>query len=200
MSYYAMDTQLEEVSRAVGLMLRSKLPDALTAIAMVMDAEDAVFYAAISEAVPETPLEAPTLYMEGHHPSLLERPPTDFPNVVTMAYNHRSAGDTGADQYEPFTYPVYVEIGVLHTDESTINRIAWRYAKALHRAVIQNDTLSDFLTEVGTDPSVVIARADQTPEIAVSNASARRVSEFADDVVFVQLVRLDTTYRVIEPY
>ena len=110
-----------------------------------------MYYAAINETAPTTTLPNPL--STGGAPSLaaLERPPTDFPNVVTMAYNHRSRGDLGADQYEPFNYPVYVEIGVMDVDESTINRIAWRYAKALHRAVIQNDTLSDFLADVGTD-------------------------------------------------
>jgi hypothetical protein len=199
-TFYTLDTQLEEVARAMLLTLTTALPQALTDVAAVMADEDAVYYAALGEPVPDTPLPPPAKWFEGHHPSILERPVDEFPNVTCMAYNHRSANDLAADQYEPFAYPVYVEAAVMHTDESTINRVAWRYAKALHRAVLYNDTLRTALPQVGADDSVVIQRASQSPDVAISNAAARRVSEFTDDVVFVQLVRLDTSYRLIQPW
>lgn len=180
-----LDIQLEEVARSLDVLMRTHIEDAIDAVWDEMEEKDAEYYAAIGEPAPVTPKLYPAKFFLGHHPSILERDPEDYPNITVVSYDHRSANDFGADQYETARNLAYVEAFVLHDDESVVNRLAWRYAKAMHRVVGQFKDLSD------SDIEPITA----TPETQISNAAARRVSQFTDDITYIQGCRLEYSFR-----
>jgi hypothetical protein len=180
-----LDIMLEEVARAALLVVKDNIEDALDAVWDDMAIEDAAYYAALGESVPFTPKPYPVRFYLGHHPSILERPSTDYPNITVVSHDHQSVDDFGADQYEVANNVAYIEAFVMHDDESTLNRIAWRYAKAIHRIVAQFKDLSDSDVEP----------IDKTPDVSVSNAMARRVDEFKEDITFLQGCRLQYAFR-----
>lgn len=185
-----MDLVLEEVARSLLLVMKGHLEDAVDSVWEQMETEDATFYGALGDDVPTTPKLYPAKFFLGHHPSILERPLTDYPNVTCVAYDHRSIGDLAADQYEVVGNRAYVEAFVVHEDESTVNRLAWRYAKALHRVIDTYKELDDQMIE----PIVT------SPDVAISNAAARRVEEFREDIVYIQGCRLEYLFRVAETW
>lgn len=181
-----MDTTLEEVARRLLLIQVAGLPQALTDVATEMAIEDTAFYGAMGQPVPETPLAPPILWDVGHDPTVLDWELARFPNLVTMCYQQRPT--VGTDQTVDMGNVAYVEAFVWHMDASTINRIAWRYAKAIHRVVTQNPTLD------GLVKPIVGA-----PDTDVSDAVARRVSDLAPDVVYVQGCRVSYQFVVPTP-
>jgi hypothetical protein len=184
MSMTALDLRLEEVARSLDRVVRENINGALDAVWSDMSAEDADYYFAIGESVPSTPKPYPARFFLGHHPSILHRPIEDYPNITSVAYRHRTANDTG-DQYEVVRNTAYLEAFVVHTDESTVNRVAWRYAKALHRIIVEHRNMNDD----------EIADLDWTPNVDISNAAARRVEEFKEDVTYIQGCRLEFDLR-----
>ena len=164
---------MEEVGRALLLIVKGNVVDAIDDVWSEMETEDTVFYAALGESVPVTPKQYPSRYYLGHHPSILDRPVIDYPNVTVVSYRSRSIGDLAADQYEVVGHEAYVEAFVVHEDESTVNRMALRYAKALNRVVDQHRDLD----EVTIEPIFI------TPDAAISNAAARRVDQFSESIV-----------------
>jgi hypothetical protein len=182
---------LERVERALYLSMFQNLPGAVAEIAAEWVSEDAAFYAALGQSVPDTPLPPPVLYFEGHHPSALDRDPlSEYPNVTVMAYNGAHSDSNPADQLEPVRYIAYVELFCVDQDENRINRKAKRYSQALGRAITRFDPSLGGLCEP----------LDQVPEVAISNASARRYSQYTDEVWFAQGCRLDYQFRVREPW
>lgn len=180
------DVQLEEVAMALLIAIKDGLPDAIDSVQTEQNAKDAAWGTALGTTLPDVPLDHPVEYLPGHHPSMLERELSYFPSVVVMCYDHRSApSDNEIDQIEQMANTAYVEMAFYDVDETVINRKAWRYAKALHRAVALNPTLTGAVEEIVASPTVM-----------VSNASARRVSFDTDDVVYVQMCRLDYEFRV----
>lgn len=181
-----LDVKLEEVARALLLCVRENIEEKLDEVWVEMGAEDAAYYAALGESVPATPKLYPARYFLGHHPSVLHRPIADYPNVAAVAYQHRSAGDDG-DQYEMARNVTYLEAFVVNPDESAVNRMAWRYAKALHRIVVENRNANDD----------EIDDIFLTPNVDISNAAARRVEEFKEDVTYIQGCRLELDFRTV---
>ena len=179
-----LDIQLEDVASSLDVLMRAHIEDAIDAVWDEMSAKDAVYYTAIGEPVPVTPKLYPSLFFLGHHPSILEREPEDYPNITVVSYDHRTAHDDDADQYESARNLAYVEAFVLHDDESTVNRLAWRYAKAMHRVVASFKELSDSDIEPITF----------TPQTQISNAAARRVSQFTDEITYIQGCRLEYSF------
>lgn len=175
-----MDVFLEEIARSILLGIKDSLPDELAAVAQESTALDVAFYTQLGKPVEPTPLHPPAEYLVGHHPSLLERELSEFPNVTVMAYQQTPMGDRGADFYETQVNRVYVEAFAQDPDESRINRIAWRYAKALHRVITKDRNLSRLVKDLDTPPSV-----------QVSNAAARRITDMSDEITYVQGCRLD---------
>lgn len=176
-----LELRLEEVARATLLTLKTHLNANIDQVWADMVAEDAAFYAAMGQPVPETPKEYPALYFMGSFPSVLERPPADYPNVAVVCYRHRSAEDSG-DQYELINNRIYVEAFVMNDDEATVNRIANRYAKALHRTLAAHRTM---------DEDEIVFAPDFSPDIDVSNAAVRRVEQFSEDLTYIQGCRLE---------
>ncbi len=180
----ALDVQLEDVARAMDLVMREHLADAIDQVWADMIPLDEAYFAAINEEVPRTPKYHPVKFFLGHHPSILERPATDYPNVTTVAHQHRSAGDEG-DQYEVVNNTIYSEAFLLYAEEDALDRMVQRYARAMHRVVSSFPQLSN----------VEIEPIDQTPNVDVSVATARRLEEFKDDIVYVQGCRVEHTFR-----
>lgn len=184
------DLQLEEVAMALLIAIKDGLPDALDSVETEQNAKDAAWASAIGTSLPDVTLDHPVEYLPGHHPSMLDRDLSYFPSVVVMCYDHRSApGDNQIDQIEQMANTAYVEMAFYDADETAINRKAWRYAKALHRAVARNPNLDGAVEEIIASPSVM-----------VSNASARRISFDTDDHVFIQMCRLEYEFRVAQPW
>lgn len=178
------DLVLEEVARDLLLVAKQNLNDAIDAVWQEMEDEDTDYYAALGESVPVTPKPYPVRFFLGHHPSVLDRPVADYPNITAVSYDSSPGNDT-YDQVEVVSSRAYIEAFVVHADESTVNRLAWRYAKALHRILTQYKELADSRLEQITD----------APRVLISNASARRIEEFKDDIVFIQGCRLESSFR-----
>jgi hypothetical protein len=184
------DLQLEEVAMALLISVKDGLPGAITSVETEQNAKDAAWALALGTALPPVTLDLPVEYLPGHHPAMLDRELDYFPSVVVMCYDHRSAPtDNLVDQVERMANTAYVEMAFTDVDETVINRKAWRYAKALHRAIARDPNLGGVVEEIVATPSVM-----------VSNASARRVSFETDDVVYLQLCRLEYEFRVAEPW
>jgi hypothetical protein len=181
-----MDTTLEEVARRLLIVQMEDLPLALTEVAAEMVQDDADFYAVLGQPVPQTPLAPPVYWDTGHHPTILDWELAKFPNLVTMCYQQRPTIAGGNDQVVDMGNVAYVEAFVWHMDESTVNRIAWRYAKAIHRVVTQNPTLD------GLVKPIVGA-----PDADVSDVSTRRISDLTSEFAYVQGVRV--SYQFLFP-
>lgn len=181
-----MDTTLEEVARQLLIVQMENLPQALQDVAAEMVIEDLDFYTLLGQSVPDTPLNPPVLWDIGHHPTVLDWELAKFPNVVAMCYQQRPTITGATDQTVDMGNVAYVEAFVWHMDESTVNRIAWRYAKAIHRVVTQNPSLG------GMVKPIVGA-----PDADVSDVSARRVSDLTSEVVYVQGCRV--SYQFLFP-
>jgi len=176
-----LELRLEEIGRAALLTVRENINTAIDEVWTEMDAQDATYYAALGESALPVPKVYPTRYFLGSYPSVLERPPEDYPNIAVVSYRHRSAEDVG-DQYEVVNNRLYVEAFVMHDDESTVNRLAYRYAKALHKVLAANRSLGD---------DNVIFGGEFSPDIDVSNAAVRRVEQFKEDLTYIQGCRLE---------
>jgi len=183
----SVDVQLQDVARALLLVMRNHLNAAIDDVWDEENAKDADFYPAIGEAVPTVPKQYPSRYFLGHHPSILERPAADYPNVTVVAHRHRSAADVGADQCETVANTAYVEAFLLNADEEVLNNAVNRYAKAVNRVLTAMKSLED--------PDVM--PIDSTPQIDVSNAAARRLEEFKEDIVYVQGCRIEHVFNTI---
>lgn len=185
-----MDVVLEEVARDLFVVMKDNINAAIDSVWAEKELEDAVFFAGLNSPVPPTPKPYPVSFYLGHHPAILEHPLSDYPNITVVSYDHSSAGDEAADQYEVVASRVYVELFTVHEDASTINRLAWRYAKALHRVIDQHKRLDDSKIEA----------ISATPDVAISNAAARRVEEFSNGIVYIQGCRLEYVFRVAEDW
>jgi hypothetical protein len=179
-----MDLVLEDVARDLLLVMKENLNDVVDEVWAEMAIADAAYYAQLSQPVPVTPKPYPASFYLGHHPAILDHPLTDYPNVTTVSYEANSADDVG-DQYEVTENRAYVEVFVVHKDESTINRLAWRYARAVTRVISRYKDLSDGQIEP----------IQGVPAVMVSNAAARRVDEFTDETIYIQGCRLEHLFR-----
>jgi hypothetical protein len=176
-----LDLQTEYAGRAVQLALKNDLNAQIDAVWDDAVAEDAAYYSALSVSpVPETPKQYPAVWMLGSFPSVLERPREDYPNVAVVSYRHRSARDLG-DQYEIANNRIYVEAFVMHDDEATVNRLAQRYARAVHRTLV----IGGFY------------EAEFTPDVDISNAAIRRVDQWTEDLTYIQGCRLEWELKTV---
>ena len=176
-----LDLQTEYAGRRVTLALKTDLEDQIDAVWADSVSEDAAYFAALGVSpVPETPKLYPAIYFEGSFPSVLERPRDNYPNVAVVSYRHRSARDAG-DQYEIANNRIYVEAFVMHDDEATVNRMAQRYARAVHRTLVLNH----------------FYEADFTPDVDISNAAIRRVDQWTEDLTYIQGCRLEWDLKTV---
>jgi hypothetical protein len=170
--------------------LKANIAQALTDVAAQMVDEDTAFFAALGQAVPDTPLPVPQGWTVGSAPDMLQWPVDQIPVVTVMAYDHRpDPEDAGADQWDVYQMPAYIEAVVSGgMDVALTNRIAWRYGRAIIRAIAMDSTLGGRFIPF-----------QQSPPVTISNASARRVSDLVADWIWVQMVHVDLTPRVNQP-
>lgn len=181
------DLLLEEVGRALVLSVKNNINDVIDSVWDDMAAQDTAFYAEMGQAVETTPKVYPVSFYLGHHPDILEHDVADYPNIVAMCYTHNPVAEVhGADQIEVMNNTAFVEAFVVHADASTVNRLAWRYAKSLHRLITSHKDLDSW-------PS--IWTMDRSPTVTVSQSFAKRVDEFSDEWVFLQGCRLEYAWR-----
>jgi hypothetical protein len=186
------DLLLEEVGRRLLLTVRENLNDHLDDVWNEMSMKDALFYAEMGQPMPDTPKRYPVNFYLGHHPEILDYPIDDYPNVTCMCYEHNPVGEfQGLDQIEELRNRAYVEAFVVHPDAETVNRLAWRYAKALHRVLTEHKSLDNYPT---------IWEMTRSPVVTVSSSVARRVSEWKDEWTYVQGCRLEYIYQTPQPW
>lgn len=176
-----LELRLEDVARATLLTVKTYINAAIDDVWADMVAEDNAFYSAMGESVPNTPKQYPAQFFLGSYPSVLERPLEDYPNVAVVCYRHRSAEDAG-DQYELINNRIFVEAFVVHEEEGAVNRMANRYAKALHKVLAEHRSMDD---------ADIVFGGEFSPDIDVSNAAVRRVDQFQEDLVYIQGCRLE---------
>jgi len=63
-----------------------------------------------------------------------------------------------------------------------VNRLANRYAKALHKVLAEHRNM---------DADEIVFGGEFSPDIDVSNAAIRRVDQFKEDLVYIQGCRLE---------
>jgi len=196
------DIVLEEVERALHLLVFNQLTGILAEVASDMAAEDTAYYGALGiSPAPDTPLTPPVVILDGHHPYVLERPLTDFPNVTVNAHEHPETqpGTSYVDQLENIQTSAYIEAfnyALVPRDptaeqiadaEDLLNRVTKRYARALHRLVKENPTL------LGT-----VHRTEGSPTVTLSNVAPSAVSDLDDQIVLFQGARLDYVWTTLK--
>jgi hypothetical protein len=183
------DIILEEVSRKILLIMRDKLPDQLSAVAAEMSAQDAEFYLALGQEVPEVPLSPPVRYEVGHNPTVTKLPLDDYPALVVLCYGHDSAQDEGSDQYEVLAHAATVEMVAMHDDVVVMNSIAMRNAKALHRTILLDRTLGGLTEPIALSPSVL-----------VSAVTTRHKDDRSNEQTYIQACLLEYTFNIEQPW
>jgi hypothetical protein len=187
------DILLEEVGRALLLQIKGSLGQKLIDVAAEKIAEDAAFFAQLGQPVPETPLVMPPdpNWFEGHFPTLLEWDLSFFPNVTVMCYDesNQPADPYQTDQGAVTGYTAYVELFCESQDVAQCNRMAKRYATALHRAVTDDATLGGLVSPI-----------DKPPAAQVSNSSARHASQEVNELHYVQGCRVEYVFTVPQPF
>lgn len=176
---------LEQIARQLHLMLLVNLPPILEDVSQEMIYEDTTYYTQIGESVPATQLVPPAEYSVGHDPLILERAINRFPVITVMAHEQTPIG-TG-DNYERIANTCYIEPIVVADDFATANRIAWRYAEAVHRALMTFNNL-----DMNIEP------IDKEPIIVISNVITKRRSNVDNTLVYTQGVRLDFSVNQIQ--
>lgn len=179
------DLLLEEVGRALLLTVKDNINAVIDEVWTEMAVEDTEFYAALGQDEESTPLVYPVAFYLGHIPDILDHDVSGYPSVVAMCYDH-GQNDSAFDQVEELSNGAFVEAFVVDSDASTVNRLAWRYAKALHRLLTTHKSLGEWPT---------IWELDGSPAVTVSQSIAKRVTEFGDDWTYLQGCRLEFTYK-----
>lgn len=177
---------LELVARQIHLNLLNNLPATLTQVSTEMQAHDTDYYGQLGVAVPSITLSPPATYSVGHDPLVLERPLDEFPLIGIMVFHQLSLG--GGDNYERLSNDSYIEAFVVSEDESKLNSIAWRYARAIHRVLMTYSPLDENIEVLDTEP-----------EVDVSNIFTRRKSSVDNTTLFIQGVRFDFTVNQSQP-
>lgn len=190
------DLLLQTVARSLDLTIRENINAALDVVWAAEDAADAAYYASLNVTAPTTAEVYPVSYYIGHHPQILQYPVADYPNVVTMCYTEPNVGgatttNSDLDQIEILLNSAYVEAFVVHSDADTVNRLAWRYAKALHKVITENKSLGEYPT---------IWEINGAPITEVSGSIGRLASEDSDEWTYVQGCRLEMLYRTPQPW
>lgn len=175
------DVNLEQIARAIDLVLRAHLPQSLAEVAQQMESQDADYYGAIGEPVPNTPLDDPSYYFVGHDPLIMERPLELFPIVATMVHHHAPAG--GGDNYARIANESFIEVFVYTEDPDTSYRVASRYARAVHKLILSSGNF-------GLEQVEII---DVEPDVDVSNSFTRRKGNVDNTTLYVQGARIDFT-------
>lgn len=184
--------RIEEVALSLMEQLQAQLPDAIAEVNAAGASRDARWANLASLDFPLTAavaLTEPVMWLPGHIPSILDRPIEQFPNIVVMCYDHRAQPDPASDHTEPSVYTAYAEVFCAMADETVSNRTAWRYAEALHAAMVSDETLGGLVVPIS-----------QTPAVMVSNAAGRRASPQTDDVVWIQGARVEYEFVIENPW
>lgn len=189
------DVQLEDVGMALAMTVKTQLPQALLDVQAEQSAKEAAWAAVLGPMPQLAALPEPASWFVGHHPSILDRPAEDFPCVVVMCYDHNSgtpADPWSTDQTEVMAERCYVEAAVSLpiTDLSSdievalINRMATRYASAIHRSIVRGETLGGIVQPI-----------EQTPHVLLGGTNRRRVTVESDASMYVQASRLEYTFK-----
>lgn len=180
------DVITESVQRQLLLMMHDSLAGHLSDVQTEMAAEDTTWYAAMGTTPKAAVLEPPKRYYPGFHPSILQAELTDMPLVAAFCYESVSAGDQGADHYEPITHTASIEAVVEDPDPEVVGMKAQRYAKAMHRVMLGDRLLGDIKAKP----------LDHSPTVSISLMTTRRVSPDREEQTHVQACRLEYAYVI----
>jgi hypothetical protein len=149
----------EQIQRAGFLQLFTDLNPVLAEIEEFMVTSDQAFAAATARPYVATELEpvAADNFHEGHTPSLISAPITDFPNCCVWVT--RAAPAPGSEQYDHQTgwlQNLTVEcMAKSETSEAEVDRRIKRMAEAVNVALTSDLTLGGVIHELETPPTVI---------------------------------------------
>jgi hypothetical protein len=187
---------LERISHAAIVLLMANLETELTNEDAKWDTLDQDFallrgvdYVGCTSDVPLS-----ENFYKGHRPSLIEAPPSRYPNVAAIAYRSVKSTDQG-DQYYGHAISLGIEAmvidgpypqnadGSFDTDgEDLINRKSTRMMEAINAVFVKNRTMGGIIEEINDPPSTL-----------VSECMRKRGEKGHNDVYYWQLCRLDYT-------
>lgn len=137
----------ENIARAIQGVLQSGLPDALDVVEAEWDDDDPLDLGDVA------------VWLLGHYPTVLERPKADFP-IVACLVPERVQGE-GSSQwgYGKAVYTAYVDCFVTAAAEADVNKICWRYVKAIISVAQNHRTLAAGLVQGAFEPDVMLSEA-----------------------------------------
>lgn len=140
-----------EIQRRMLLALKGGLNNKIDALKTARwDAEDAAFWSSFGGSNPNFTVEhvqAENFYV-GHRPSLIEAPVSAYPNCAVMAYQAmpRPNDDDDLNWYQE---TVAIEMMAKSpSSEEEVNYRIQRMSEAAHEVVLENKTLSGYITKM----------------------------------------------------
>lgn len=187
-----IDIGLERIQRALALLMAQNINDEIDIQETLWSGRDASWFAAMGRTDPGYTIE-PILVDNIHSgtiPSLINSPPTAFPNLCVIAYNAVPMGPND-DWMERYNITVTLEFMVKSlTDEDLVNARIQRTLEAGH-AVLTSDYARRIPEESG---DVLVPQISSMPTATISDVFVRHVSSDPNDRSFYQHGTL--TYRI----
>jgi len=161
----------EKVGKALKAQLQAELPDTLDAVEAEWAGEDPVT------------LPDPVTWFEGHKPTVLELESAAFPFVAVLVPERAPQARPSRWGYQEQDITVFVDFFVVAGDETTVNKRAHRYARAICQ-VLQAERLLEGYQQSDYEPQVRLSEASR-------HARAVNADMFDDaEVDFIQAGRV----------
>lgn len=118
----------EEIIKALCAKLDAELPDVLSEVEVKWNA-DPIDLGKVYE------------YLFGHHPTLLEHPPEDYPIVSVMLTSSRPSNVQADQWYGQVDYELFIDTVVGSNDETEISKKSLRFIEAILKVLSGNVSL-----------------------------------------------------------
>jgi len=152
---------LEQIQRAMLAQLARTVNPALEQIQAWMGPSDEQIAAVVGQEYEPTLLEPilPQNFVEGHRPSLIDAPITNYPNLAVWAVRASATPESEVfDQLSVNSILVYIEVMVKSiASEEEVNRRLQRTVEAINIAAMSDTTLGGVVTGFDGDPLVELA-------------------------------------------
>ncbi len=133
-------------------------------------------------------LPVPVTWFSGHKPTVLGLPSSSFPFVAVIAPARTPIPQPIRWGMQSSDIRVFIEYFVVAEDETTVNKIAHRYAEAIV-PVLQAGRIVARYTQVNYEPEVVLSFATRHTQEANANAFKEA------DVDFIQMGRITVDFK-----
>lgn len=160
---------LEQIQRAALVQLIANTNDYIAQVEEFMTSSDIEVATLTGMDYVPTEIEriAQGHFYEGHRPSLISAPVTNYPNLAVMAFQAQPGSDGELDQFDTYTDQLVIEIMVKAIEnEEIVNRRIQRTAEAVNMAIMVDTTLGGVVTGFEGPPSLdltdVFTRKEKT--------------------------------------